>query len=114
MRGRARTPSLPIVAPTEAIASGVARSRSWPIALAPTARSSLSCDGAGIVLGLYAGTFRFSLKPNDSAAPTSRFAPSFAPSGAKTELHEIANDAVSEPPQDSSLALRRCTPDSSA
>ena len=36
-----------IVAPTLAIPSGVARSRSWPIAAAPTARSSLRSFGVG-------------------------------------------------------------------
>ena len=66
-RGRARTPPLAIVAPTLAITSGVARSRSWPIALAPTARSSVSSRGGGIVLGLAAGIGSFSLKPNRSA-----------------------------------------------
>lgn len=39
------------------------------------------------------------LKPNASAVLTSFSAPSLAPSGAKTELHDFANDTVSEPPQ---------------
>ena len=39
------TPRLAIVAPTAAICSGVARSRSWPIDAAPTARSSLRSRG---------------------------------------------------------------------
>ena len=41
IRGDGCTPRLAIVAPTAAIDSGVARSRSWPIDAAPTARSSL-------------------------------------------------------------------------
>ena len=48
---RARTPRLAIVAPTLAIPSAVARSRSWPIALAPTARSSLRSCGIVLALG---------------------------------------------------------------
>ena len=41
IRGVGWTPRLAIVAPTAAICSGVARSRSWPIAAAPTASASL-------------------------------------------------------------------------
>ena len=44
----------------------------------------------------------------------SRLAPRRAPSGPKTELHECANEVVSEPPHDSSPALRSATPDSVA
>ncbi len=69
---------------------------------------------AGIVLGLAAGTSGCSLKPKASAAATRRFAPSLAPSGPKTELHECANEFDRLPPQDSSLALRSRTPDSVA
>src|SRR4051812_34791591 len=114
MRGRARTPSLPIVAPTEAMPSGVARSRSWPIALAPTARSSLRSLGRGIEFILAAGTASGWLNPNASAADTRRLAPSFAPSGANTELQDSANDVDRLPPHDSSLALRNLTPESTA
>ena len=107
-------PCSPIVAPMLAICSGVARSLSWPIALEPTARSSRSALAAGIVLGLATGTRGASLKPNASAWATSLFAPSLAPSGAKTELHEFANDAARLPPHDSLLALARRTPESVA
>ena len=41
---------------------------------------------------------------------TSRFAPSLAPSGAKTELQESAKDCRSEPPQDSPWAFWSSTP----
>ena len=61
-----------------------------------------------------AGTRGVVLKPKRSAAATIRLAPSFAPSGANTELHECVKELVSEPPQDSSLALRSLTPDSVA
>ena len=107
-----RTPPLAIVAATEAISSGVARSRSCPIALAPTARLSLSLRG--IVLFLAAGISGCSLKPKRSAAATRRLEPSLAPSGPKTELQECANEFVRLPPQDSSPALRSATPESVA
>ena len=61
-----------------------------------------------------AGTRGVELKPKRSAAATICLRPSFAPSGANTELHECVNELVSEPPQDSSLALRSFTPDSVA
>ena len=109
-----RTPLLAIVATTEAIPSGVALSLSWPIALAPTARLSRRSLAFGIVLFTAAGTSGCSLKPKRSAAATSRFAPSLAPSGPKTELQECANEFESEPPQDSSPALRSLTPESVA
>ena len=60
------------------------------------------------------GTRGSALKPKRSAAATIRLRPTFAPSGANTELQECANDWVSEPPHDSSLALRSLTPDSVA
>src|SRR3954469_1404781 len=100
-----------MVAGTDAMPSGVARSLFWPIALAPTARLSLSCAALGIVLGLAAGRSGFSLKPNFSAVATSRFAPTFAPSGPKTELQECAKEVVRLPPHCSSLALRSLTPE---
>ena len=55
IRGLMRTPPLAIVAPTEAIPSGVARSLFWPIALAPTASASLRSAALGIVFGLGRG-----------------------------------------------------------
>src|SRR4051794_2335986 len=94
--------------------SGVARSLFWPIALAPTASASLSSDALGIEFGFAAGPSSCSLKPKRSAAATSRLAPIFAPSGPKTELQDSAKDTASEPPQDSSLALRRRAPLSTA
>ena len=45
---------------------------------------------------------------------TSRFAPTLAPSGAKTELQESANEVDRLPPHDSPLALLSRTPDSTA
>ena len=57
---------------------------------------------------------RLLAEPNASAAATSRRAPSFAPSGANTELHECANELTSEPPQASPPALRSVTPSSVA
>src|SRR3954471_18021228 len=112
--GLTRTPWLAIVAPTEAMPSGVARSLFWPIALVPTASASLSSDALGIEFGLAAGTSGCSLKPKRSAAATRRLAPILAPSGPKTELQDSAKDTASEPPQDSSLALRSLTPLSTA
>src|SRR4051812_5268775 len=112
--GFTRTPRLAIVAPTEAMPSGVARSLFWPIALAPTAIASLSWDALGIEFGLAAGRLGRSLNPKRSAAATSRLAPSLAPIGPKTLLQESANACASEPPQDSSPALRSLTPESVA
>ena len=45
---------------------------------------------------------------------TRRLAPSLAPSGAKTELHESMKACVSDPPHDSPPALRSVTPESVA
>src|SRR5262249_21503658 len=111
---RACTPPLAIVPATPAIPSGVARSLSWPMALEPTAIASLSSAAFGIVLAFAAGTAGRSLDPNASAAAPSRFAPSLAPSGAKTELQESANDWLMLPPHDSPPELPSVTPDSVA
>ena len=54
------------------------------------------------------------LKPKRSATSTRRLAPSCAPSGANTELHDSAKDSTSVPPHDSPLALSRSTPSSVA
>src|SRR3954471_1791124 len=113
-RGRARRPPAEIVAPAEAISSGVARSRSCPIAAALTARLSGSFATGEIVLGLAAGTFRRSPNPNARAVAANRRAPILAPSGANTELHDSAKARVSVPPHASSDALRSLTPDSVA
>ena len=66
------------------------------------------------MLAFAAGSVGFSLNPNRSAAATSRFRPSLAPSGANTELQECANEFARLPPHDSSPALRSLTPDSVA
>ena len=66
------------------------------------------------MLGLAFGIRGCLPNPNASVAATSRRAPSFAPSGANTELHECANELTSEPPQASPPALRSATPSSVA
>src|SRR3954468_21819032 len=53
-----------------------------------------------------------SFQPKRWATSTSLPAPSLAPSGAKTLLHDSANDCSSVPPHDSPLAFSRRTPDS--
>ena len=55
-----------------------------------------------------------SSKPKRRASSTSLRAPSRAPSGAKTELHDSANAASSVPPQASPLAFCNATPSSVA
>ena len=97
-----------------AICSGVVSTLPWPIAVEPTARSSPISPAAGIVERAAPASFGSSLKPKRSAAATSRSAPSLAPSGAKTELQESANDVVSEPPHASPLAFSSSTPSSVA
>ena len=52
------------------------------------------------------------MKPNCSAVSTSRSAPTFAPSGANTELQESANELLSEPPHASPWAFWSFTPSS--
>src|SRR3954447_9125087 len=76
----------------------------------PTARSSPIAGADGIRLVAAPGIPTGSLKPNFSATPTSLAAPTFAPSGAKTELHEWANELRNVPPHDSPLAFSRGTP----
>ena len=89
IRGDGCTPRLAIVAPTAAICSGVARSRSCPIEAAPTARSSLRSFGNMLVTA--PGTRGGALKPKRSAAASIFLRPSLAPSGANTELQETVN-----------------------
>ena len=108
--GSGRIPSAPIVAATSASCSGVVSTLPCPIALEPTARSSPISAAAGIVEGAAPASPGSSLKPKRSAAATSRFAPSSAPSGAKTELHECAKLLRSVPPQNSPLAFWISTP----
>ena len=52
------------------------------------------------------------MKPKCSAVATRRLAPSWTPSGAKTELQDFAKEMISEPPQYSPLAFSRSTPSS--
>ncbi len=82
----------------------------WPIALEPTARSSPISCAAGIDERAAPASAGSSLKPKRSAVATSRRAPSLAPSGAKTELQDSANDASRLPPHDSPLAFWSSTP----
>ena len=90
-RGRARTPSVAIVAPTLAMASGVARSRSWPIALAPTARSSVELarrrDRARLARPGSAGVLVEAEAPRRSARAAR--APSRAPSGREDRVARV-------------------------
>jgi hypothetical protein len=86
----------------------------WPIAVEPTARSSPISDASGIVDRAAPARPGSSLKPKCSAVATSRRAPSSAPSGAKTELQECANDWIRLPPHDSPLAFWSSVPSSVA
>src|SRR3954447_18187004 len=88
--GRWRTPCEAIVWATEAIWSGVASVRYWPIALEPTSSGVVRSDAGGSVLGTSLGTVGSPFQPKRSAAFTSPAAPTFTPSGAKTELQEWA------------------------
>ena len=54
------------------------------------------------------------MKPYCSASSTRRGPPTFAPSGANTELQEWAKESVNEPPHDSPLAFSSSTPSSTA
>ncbi len=112
--GRTIAPSIAIAAATPAIASGVASTWPWPIAVEPTARSSPISAAAGIVERSAPARPGSLLKPNRSAAATRRSAPSSAPIGAKTELHECANADLSEPPHASPWAFSSTTPSSVA
>ena len=95
--GATRRPRRPIVAATVASSSGVASTLPWPIAVEPTARSSPISSAAGIVERAAPSGPGSWLKPNSSAASTSRFAPSSAPIGANTELQESAKDCAQRP-----------------
>ena len=113
-RGLMRRPLLAIVAATDAICSGVARSVFWPIAAEPTAIASFISSASGIVEIFAAGMSGCSKKPNFLAIATMRLAPTLAPSGPKTLLQDFANEMVSEPPQAESPALRSFAPDNVA
>src|SRR3954452_4023291 len=76
----------------------------------PTARSSPIARAEGIRLVAAPGIPTGSLKPNFSATATSLAPPTLAPSGAKNELHEWANELRNVPPHDSPLAFSRGTP----
>src|SRR2546423_12634313 len=99
-----------MVSATTAISSGVASTLPCPIAVEPTASGEPTSAAVGNVEGAAPGIDGVSLKPNFSAVFTSRFAPTFTPSGAKTELHESANAFEKVPPHDSPLAFERVTP----
>jgi hypothetical protein len=88
----------------------VASTLPWPIALEPTARSSPISAAGGIVDVAAPASVGGSLKPNSVASRTSRSAPSSAPSGAKTELHECANEFSRVPPQASPWEFLISTP----
>ena len=64
----------------------------------PTASASPIVAAEGIVLSAAPGNGGGWLKPNRSAAPTSRAPPSLAPRGANTELQETANAFRKVPP----------------
>ena len=99
-----------IVSATTAISSGVASTLPWPIAVEPTASGESISAAGGIVEVAAPASVGTSLKPNRSAAATSRFAPSFTPSGANTELHDLAKLSANDPPHDSPFAFWRSTP----
>src|SRR3954447_25141113 len=80
------------------------------MAVEPTASGVSICDAGGIVLMAAPLIFGCSLKPNFWAVSTSRLAPTFTPSGAKTELHDSAKLFANEPPHDSPFAFSRPTP----
>ena len=84
------------------------------MAVDPTARSSPISPAAGMVERAAPESPGSLLKPKRSAVRTSRSAPSSAPIGAKTELHEWANELISEPPHDSPLAFSSSMPSSVA
>src|SRR3954451_16255444 len=103
-------PCRPIADATRTICSAVACTRPCPIAEEPTARSSPISEARGIALVAAPGISGAWLKPKRSAILTSRVAPSVAPSGANTELHDTANARARVPPQFSPLALSSFTP----
>ena len=78
----------------------------------PTARSSPISPAAGIVLVAAPSMPGGRLKPKSSAISTRRRAPTRAPSGAKTLLHDSAKECISVPPHDSPLAFWISTPSS--
>ncbi len=112
--GSTSRPFSPIAAAIRANSSAVASTLPWPIAVEPTARSSPISPAAGIVDRAWPASAGSALKPKFSAVWTSFSAPSSAPIGANTELHECANELISEPPQDSPLAFCSSTPSSVA
>ena len=68
------------------------------------------CAADGIVGSGAPGIDGCWLKPNRSAMSTSRLPPSFAPSGANTELHDTANAFRKVPPHASPPAFWRLNP----
>src|SRR3954451_12122965 len=82
------------------------------MAVEPTARSSPISLAGGNELVAAPAIPGGSPKPKRRATETSRLAPSLAPSGAKTLLHDSANDWNSVPPHDSPVAVSSVPPDS--
>ena len=99
---RGRSPPRATVAAISAISSVVAWTSPWPIALEPTARSSPMLRRLGIVLSATTGNGPSCVEAEALGDVHERLAPSRAPSGANTELHDCANACSSVPPQVSS------------
>src|SRR5205807_1129405 len=108
--GRYRTPPVAIVCEICAISRGVAATRPCPMADDPISSGDVICRAGGSVLSRAPANGTGSLKPKRSAMPTSLAAPTFTPSGAKTELHDCTNASSSVPPHDSPSAFCSVTP----
>ena len=108
--GRYRTPPVAIVCEICAISRGVAATRPCPMADDPISSGDVICRAGGSVLSRAPAKGTGSLKPKRSAMPTSLAAPTFTPSGAKTELHDCTNASSSVPPHDSPSAFCNVTP----
>ena len=104
------TPRLAIVWATEAIWSGVAKTRPCPMALEPISSGDVISPALGRVLSLAPKIVGGSFQPKRSAVATRRSAPTLTPSGANTELQEWAKLSVKVPPHSSPLALESGTP----
>ena len=110
-----RIPLFAIACETEAICSGVARTRPWPIALSPTSTSDSDSGyelsgGASASRAPGAVSVGGELKPNSSAVSTIASAPTSTPSGANTVLHDCAKLCTNVPPQGASWALEISRP----
>ena len=112
--GTYRTPSAAIVWATEAITSGVASVRNWPIAVEAISRSDTISSLCGSVLGTSPGTVGGWFQPKRSDASTRASDPTSTPSGPNTELQEWAKLSRKLPPHDSPFAFDSSTPSMSA